>query len=55
MSVIDEAYRKVDVVINAIEMLEDGFPLDKNTLDKLKELGIDCDQFIRRFEIKTTD
>ena len=43
---------KCQVITDAIELLEDGFPLDDITKKALGEIGIDYAKFTTRFEIK---
>ena len=43
---------KCQTITDAIELLEDGFPLDDITIKALGEIGIDYAQFTTRFEIK---
>lgn len=56
-SVVQELYEDcitVQVVTDAMELLEDGFPLDDNTKKALGSIGVDYNEFIRRFEIQTS-
>jgi hypothetical protein len=43
---------KVQIITDAIELLEDGFPLDEETITALGSIGVDYNEFIKRFEIK---
>ena len=44
---------KIQIVTDAIELLEDGYPLDDETIKKLDSIGVDYREFIRRFQIET--
>lgn len=48
---IDDCNR-VQIVIDAIDLLEDGFPLDEETIIALGTIGVDYVEFTKRFEIQ---
>ncbi len=50
-----EDLKKVQIVTDAIELLEDGYPLDSETKKQLGEVGINYVEFTRRFQIQTSD
>jgi hypothetical protein len=47
-----EDQRKTQIVTDAIELLDDGFPLDAETITALGSIGVDYSEFARRFEIQ---
>jgi len=51
---IEQDCIKIQVVTDAMELLQDGFPLDVKTKQALGKIGINYVEFIRRFEIETT-
>lgn len=48
---IEQDCNKVRIVMDAIELLADGFPLDEDTITELGTIGVDYAEFIRQFEI----
>lgn len=46
-------YVKTEIVMEAIEVLQDGYPLDEELIQELQSIGVDYNEFLREFEIKT--
>ena len=44
--------KRVQIVTDAVELLADGFPLDGETKQALGSIGVNYEEFIRRFEIQ---
>lgn len=44
-------YIRTEIVMECIEVLQDGYPLDQELIDKLQEIGVDYNDFLREFEI----
>ena len=53
MDVIEYECIRTQIVTDAIELLEDGYPLDDDTIKALGTIGVDHNEFIKRFEIST--
>ena len=45
---------KIQIITDAVELLDNGFPLDDETKTALGTIGVDYVEFIRRFEIQAT-
>lgn len=43
---------RVQIIVDAIELLQDGYPLDSRTITKLGSIGVNYIEFTKRFEIK---
>lgn len=49
---IAQLCNKVQIILDAIELLQDGFPLDEDTITALGSIGVDYIEFTKRFEIQ---
>ena len=48
-----EDHVRDQIVLDAIELLRDGYPIDDETKQNLERVGIKYADFIREFEIPT--
>jgi len=53
MDVLEYECTITQIVTDAIELLEDGYPLDHDTIKALGTIGVDHNEFIKRFQINT--
>lgn len=53
MTLIEYECIKTQIVTDAIELLEAGYPLDGDTIKELGTIGVDHNEFIERFQIST--
>jgi len=53
MDVLEYDCIKTQIVTDAIELLDSGYPLDEETIKALGTIGVNYNEFIKRFQITT--